>query len=53
MTAELLAYRVWADGTVQTVGDGDPYPWMSDDFLVIESVSEEDAELTARLNNWL
>lgn len=28
-------YRVWPDGTVQEVDDGEPYSHMSDDFKVV------------------
>lgn len=36
-------YRVWPDGTVQATEDGEPYSWMSDDFMVIKAENEEEA----------
>lgn len=36
-------YRVWADGTVQAVDSGEPYHWMSDDFMVVLALDERDA----------
>ncbi|AVO43454.1 hypothetical protein [Simplicispira suum] len=36
-------YRVWPDGTLQAVGDGAPYSWMSDDFVLISAADEESA----------
>ena len=36
-------YRVWPDGIVQDVEDGEAYPWMSDDYILIDAVDEEDA----------
>ncbi len=42
-------FRVWPDGTTQSSEDGEPYPWMSDDFLQIDAGSEEEAlEIAAR-----
>lgn len=47
MSAYLLghteSFRVWPDGTVQPVSDGQPYEWMSDDYKVVEAHSEEEA----------
>ena len=37
------AYRVWPDGTVQSSEDGEPYSWMSDDFMVIHAADEDEA----------
>ncbi len=37
------AYRVWADGTVQAVEDGQAYNWMSDDYAIVGAESEEEA----------
>ena len=39
----LPAWRVWPDGTVQPVDDGDPHAWMSDDYMLINATDEEDA----------
>ena len=39
----LIKYRVWPDGTVQAVGDGQAYAWMSDDFRVVQASSPEEA----------
>lgn len=36
-------YRVWPDGTVQSLEDGEPYSWMSDDYEVVDAHSEEEA----------
>ncbi len=36
-------FRVWADGTVQSSEDGDPYSWMSDDFQRIPAANADDA----------
>lgn len=38
-----VQFRVWADGTVQAVEDGEPYSWMSDDFMVVWAYSDEEA----------
>lgn len=38
-------YRVWPDGTVQAVEDGEPYAWMSDDFALVWAGDEEEALL--------
>jgi hypothetical protein len=40
-------FRVWADGTVQPVEDGDPYTWMSDDFSVVWAYTEDEARVKA------
>ncbi len=40
-------YRVWPDDTVQAVEDGDPYYWMSDDFVVVWAEDESDARARA------
>lgn len=45
----LITHRVWPDGTVQSTEDGAPYSWMSDDFLLVNAVSEEQALLIANL----
>lgn len=36
-------FRVWPDGTVQAVDDGEPHSWMSDDFLLAWAETEGDA----------
>ena len=43
----LIEYRVWPDGTVQAVADGQAYAWMSDDFRVVQASSPEQALLLA------
>lgn len=43
MTEPSTYYRVWPDGTVQAVDDGPPYPWLSDDFMLLLAVSAEAA----------
>lgn len=35
-------YRVWADGTVQSV-DGEAYYWKSDDYCIVCALDEEHA----------
>ncbi len=39
----LARFRVWPDGTVQAVEDGEPYRHMSDDFRVVWARNEDDA----------
>ena len=49
MNEALEKFRVWPDGTVQQVsGSESVYSWMSDDYLIVEAVDEEDALLKAR-----
>lgn len=36
-------YRVWPDGTIQCVEDGEAYTWMSDDFIVVRAQCEDEA----------
>lgn len=53
MSAIRIAYdqtefRVWPDGTVQAVEDGEPYSWMSDDFMLVWAYSEDEARDEAR-----
>ena len=36
-------YRVWPDGTVQSVEEGAVYTWMSDDYMRVEATSEDEA----------
>jgi hypothetical protein len=38
-----FSYRVWPDGTVQCVEDGEPYGWLSDDYRVVMAADEADA----------
>lgn len=40
--SRLTTYRVWPDGTVQEVSEH-PYSWLSDDYLVVQAVDEENA----------
>lgn len=42
LTKDLQFYRVWPDGTVQDSEDR-PYEWKSDDYLMVEADSEEEA----------
>ncbi|ABM57179.1 hypothetical protein [Verminephrobacter eiseniae] len=44
---EQLTYRVWPDGTAQATEDGEPYSWMSDDFIVIHAADEDKARALA------
>ena len=44
MSEALENFRVWPDGTVQQVSESESaYSWMSDDYLIVEAVGEEDA----------
>ena len=36
-------FRVWPDGTVQAVDDGDPLSHMSDDYMLVWAYDERDA----------
>ena len=38
-----VSYRVWPDGTVQSVEEGAAYTWMSDDYMRVEATSENEA----------
>lgn len=38
-----VRYRVWPDGTVQSVEEGAAYTWMSDDYMRVEATSEDEA----------
>jgi len=38
-----VSYRVWPDGTVQSVEEGAAYTWMSDDYMRVEATSEDGA----------
>lgn len=40
----MTRYRVWPDGTVQDVEDGPAYTFMSDDFMLVEAETAEEAE---------
>lgn len=42
LTKDLQFYQVWPDGTVQDSEDR-PYEWKSDDYLMVEADSEEEA----------
>ncbi len=42
-----IAYRVWPDGTVQATEDGEPYSWMSDDFMEVDAMDEDEARSLA------
>jgi len=46
---DLTRYRVWPDGTVQEAHE-EPYHWMSDDYVMVDAVSEEDALIQSRLH---
>ena len=43
-----IEFRVWPDGTVQAVEDGEPYSWISDDFVRVWAYSEDEARAEAR-----
>ena len=44
ITETQVKYRVWPDGTIQSMEDAEePYSWMSDDFVVVLARSEEEA----------
>jgi len=36
-------FRVWPDGTVQDIDDGDPYLWMSDDYVLVFAETPDEA----------
>lgn len=36
-------FRVWSDGTVQAVSDGEPFSHMSDDFLIVTAFDSDSA----------
>ena len=38
-----VSYRVWPDGTVQSVEEGAAHTWMSDDYMRVEATSEDGA----------
>lgn len=39
-----VQYRVWPDGTIQCVEDGEaPYAWMSDDYSTVWATNEDEA----------
>lgn len=38
-----VSFRVWPDGTVQEAAGGQPYSWMSDDFMVVQAEDESAA----------
>ena len=40
---DMSLYRVWPGGTVQSVDDGRPYEWMSDDYMTLWAIDEDDA----------
>lgn len=40
-------FRVWPDGTVQAVEDGEPYSHMSDDYFVVWAYNEDEAREAA------
>ena len=35
-------YRVWPDGTVQDADD-EPYSWLSDDYMLVHALDEDNA----------
>lgn len=45
-------YRVWPDGTVQDAEE-EPYHWMSDDYMLINANSEEEALREAEEGGWI
>lgn len=42
-----VQFRVWPDGTVQAVEDGEPYSHMSDDYAVVWAYDEDEARSKA------
>jgi len=46
---DTVQFRVWPDGTVQAVEDGEPYSHMSDDFQTVFALCEDDAVAMALL----
>jgi len=38
-----VCFRVWPDGTVQSLEEGGPYDWMSDDYGLVWANSPEEA----------
>lgn len=46
-SSDQSTYRVWPDGTVQATEDGDPYSWMSDDFMQVHAMNEDEARSLA------
>lgn len=36
-------YRIWQNGTIQDVQDGEPHSWASDDFMVVVAGNEVQA----------
>jgi predicted 2-oxoglutarate/Fe(II)-dependent dioxygenase YbiX len=36
-----IQFRVWPDGTVQAVEDGEPYAHMSDDYQLVWAMDED------------
>lgn len=50
---EYTFYRVWPDGTLQSVEDGPPHSWMSDDFVLIGAADEQSAFELASLRESL
>lgn len=43
--AEWSQFRFWTDGSVQAVGEGEPYSWLSDDYALVWASDEESALL--------
>lgn len=46
------SYRVWPDGTVQDT-EAEAYSWMSDDYVIVEASSEEEAILICKEGGWI
>ena len=42
-SSDQSTYRVWPDGTVQSVEEGAAHTWMSDDYMRVEATSEDGA----------
>lgn len=42
----LNRFRIWADGTVQSV-DEEPYTWMSDDYVQVDCSDKAVEEIAA------
>ena len=46
-----IQFRVWPDGTVQSVEDGEPYSHMSDDYALVWAFYEDLAR--DKVINWV
>lgn len=44
-------YRVWPDGTVQDANE-QCYPFLSDDYIVVQALDEEDADYLVNVKSY-